>query len=139
MDTDIDDQARLWAGVVRGDGLSRASRAEMMRPQVAITSAHQFPTLAPGTNRANASIGLAAGLGLVTFQDPSGAMWFKGGHNDWTGNLVVCLESRKRCLVLLSNDVRAERIYPDLTRAILGQTTMPWAWEYDWFERPAGG
>ncbi len=139
MDTDIEDQARLWAGIVRGDGLSPASRAEMMRPQVAITSVHQFPTFAPETNAANASIGLSAGLGLVTFQDADGEMWFKGGHNDWTGNMVVCLESRKRCLVLLSNDVRAERIYPDLTRAVLGQTTMPWAWEYDWFKPPADG
>ncbi|MBK9708629.1 MAG: beta-lactamase family protein [Acidobacteria bacterium] len=139
MDTDIEDQARLWAGIVRGDGLSPASRAEMMRPQVAITSAHQFSTLAPETNAANASIGLSAGLGLVTFQDADGEMWFKGGHNDWTGNMVVCLESRKRCLVLLSNDVRAERIYPDLTRAIFGQTTMPWTWEYDWLKLSTGG
>lgn len=132
MDTDIDDQARLWAGMVRGDGLTAASRAEMMRPQAPIASAHQFPTLAPDTNPANASIGLAAGLGLVTFQDARGEMWFKGGHNEWTGNMVVCIERQKRCLVLLSNDVRAERIYPELTRAILGQTRMPWTWEYEW-------
>ena len=45
MDTTIADQARLWAGIVRGDGLSAASRAELVRPQMAITSAHQFPTL----------------------------------------------------------------------------------------------
>ncbi len=117
MDTDIADQARLWAGTVRGDGLSRASRAEMMRPQVPITSLHQFPTLLPDTSPANAAIGLAAGLGLVTFQDPRGEVWFKGGHNDWTGNLVVCVERERRCLVLLSNDVRAERLYPELVRA----------------------
>jgi CubicO group peptidase (beta-lactamase class C family) len=139
MDTDIEDQARLWAGIVRGDGLSPASRAEMMRPQAAITSAHQFPTLAPETNADDASIGLSAGLGLVTFQDAKGEMWFKGGHNDWTANMVICFERRKRCLVLLSNDVRAERIYPDLTRAILGQTAMPWPWEYEWIKLPAGG
>jgi CubicO group peptidase (beta-lactamase class C family) len=132
MDTDIEDQARLWAGVMRGDGLSPASRAEMMRPQVAITSLHQFPTLIPDTNPANASIALAAGLGLVTFQDAGGEVWFKGGHNDETGNMIICLEGPQRCLVLLSNDVRAERIYPDLTRAILGQTRLPWTWEYDW-------
>ncbi|MDA1080290.1 MAG: serine hydrolase [Gemmatimonadetes bacterium] len=139
MDTDIDDQARLWAGVVRGDGLTSGSRAEMMRPQVAITSVHQFPTLVPDTNPANTTIGLAAGLGLVTFQDARGAMWFKGGHNDWTGNMVICVESQKRCLVLLSNDGRAERIYRDLTRAILGETAMPWTWEYGWLKPVAGG
>ena len=82
---------------------------------------------------------VSASLGQVTFQDVRGQVWFKGGHNDWTGNMVICIESRKRCLVLLSNDVRAERIYPELTRAILGQTRMPWTWEYEWLKPPAGG
>ena len=91
MDTDIADQARLWAGIVRGDGLTPASRTEMIRPQLPITSAHQFPTLVAESNPANATIGLAAGLGLVTFRDARGPMWFKGGHNDWTGNMVICL------------------------------------------------
>jgi hypothetical protein len=134
MDTTIADQARLWAGIVRGDGLSEASRAELVRPQVPITSRHQFPTLATEIEPRNAEIGLAAGLGLVTFRDPSGPAWFKGGHNDWTGNMVICLESGKRCAVLLANDVRAERIYPEIVGRILGETKMPWTWEYGWLD-----
>lgn len=134
MDTTIADQARLWSGIVRGDGLSDASRAEMVRPQIAITSAHEFPSLAKQTNPENRTIHLAAGLGLVTFQDTSGLAWFKGGHNDWTGNMVICLESNKRCVVMLANDVRAERIYPEITRFILGETKMPWTWEYEWLK-----
>lgn len=136
MDTTIADQARLWAGIVRGDGLSRAARAELVRGQVPIASAHQFPTLAPEVEPKNREIGLAAGLGLVTFQDAGGPAWFKGGHNDWTGNLVVCLETGKRCAVLLANDVRAERIYPELLQSILGETRMPWSWEYGWWQSP---
>ncbi len=136
MDTSIADQARLWAGIVRGDGLSAASRAELVRPQAPIATAHQFPTLMTETAPRNAAVGLAAGLGVVTFRDGSGPAWFKGGHNDWTGNLVVCLESGKRCLVLLANDVRAERLYPELARAVLGDTSLPWAWEYDWLDAP---
>jgi hypothetical protein len=132
MDTTIADQARLWAAVVRGDGVSAASRAEMVRGEKPITSRHQFPTLGEDVEPANAAISLAAGLGVVTFRDTSGPAWFKGGHNDWTGNMVICLESSRRCVVLLANDVRAERIYPELTRFILGDTRMPWAWEYDW-------
>lgn len=131
MDTSIADQARLWAGIVRGDGLSAVSRAELVRPQVSITSSHQFPTLAIETEPRNAEIGLAAGLGLVTFQDKSGPAWFKGGHNPWTGNMVICLENKKRCVVMLANDVRAERIYPELARMVLGDTMMPWSWEYN--------
>jgi CubicO group peptidase (beta-lactamase class C family) len=139
MDTTIADQARLWAGIVRGDGLSEASRAELVRPQVPITSPHQFPTLATKIEPKNAEIGLAAGLGLVTFRDTSGPAWFKGGHNDWTGNMVICLESGKRCVVLLANDVRAERIYPEIVRRILGETKMPWTWEYGWLDIPPPG
>ena len=130
MDTTIADQARMWAGIVRGDGLRAATRAELVRPQVAIRSRQQFPTLRTETSQENAEIGLAAGLGLVTFQDTSGPAWFKGGHNDWTGNMVLCLENGKRCAVMLSNDVRAERIYPEVVRLILGNTKMPWTWEY---------
>ena len=135
MDTDIDDQARLWAGVVRGDGLSAASRAEMVRGIKPIASPSQFPTFQPDTATEYASVDLAAGLGLVTFQDASGPAWFKGGHNDWTGNMVICLERYRRCVVMLSNDVRAERMYPDLARTILGETKMPWTWEYEWLKR----
>lgn len=135
MDTDIDDQARLWAGIVRGDGLSAATRAEFARPQVPITSLSQFPTLAPGASTGNVSINLAAGLGVVTFQDASGPAWFKGGHNDGTGNMVICLERRQRCVVMLANDARAERIFPEVARTILGDTRMPWSWEYEWLKR----
>lgn len=134
MDTTIADQARMWAGIVRGDGLSTASRAELVRPQVPIATAHQFPTLRDEPGPGNATIGLAAGLGLVTFRDATGPAWFKGGHNDWTGNFALCLETGRRCVVLLANDVRAERIYPEMVRFVLGETRMPWTWEYGWLE-----
>ncbi|MET0209341.1 MAG: serine hydrolase domain-containing protein [Burkholderiaceae bacterium] len=131
MDTTIADQARMWAALMRGDGLSPAVRAEMVRPQLPILSAGQFPTLVsrPGAQVA----GLAAGLGVVTFQDRSGAGWFKGGHNDSTGNMAICLEARRRCLVMLSNDVRAERIFPRIARLALGENDIPWRWEYGWY------
>jgi CubicO group peptidase (beta-lactamase class C family) len=135
MDTTIADQAKLWAGILRGDGLSPASRAELTRPQVPITSAHQFPTLRDWTDSRNDGIHLAAGLGLVTFQDKTGPAFFKGGHDDGTGNMVVCLETPKSCVVLLSNDVRAERIYPQVVQRLFGDTKMPWYWEYGWLEK----
>lgn len=132
MDTTIEDQARLWAGVMRGEGLSAASRAMMVQAQLPITSQHQFPTLAAG--QAGWPQQLAAGLGVVTFRDRSGPAWFKGGHNDATGNMLLCLESGQRCVLMLANDVRAERIYPELARQVLGDTDMPWRWEYSWLK-----
>ena len=130
MDTSIADQARMWAGIVRGDGLSQRARAELSRPQLAINTAQQFPTLTASASNAYASAGLAAGLGVITYRDPQGQAWFKGGHNDSTGNMVICQDWRLRCVVMLANDVRAERIYPDIARLVLGETRMPWRWEY---------
>ena len=135
MTTTIADQAKLWAAILRGDGLSPASRAELTRPQAPITGAHQFPTLSEETDSRNAEIGLAAGLGLVTFRDTTGPAFFKGGHDEGIGNIVVCLETPRRCAVLLSNDVRAERIYPEVVKLVLGETKMPWSWEYGWLEQ----
>ena len=131
MDTTIDDQARLWAGIMRGDGLSAASRAEFVRPQFPIMGAHQFPAFAPERDPRGPSINLSAGVGMVTFADASGPMWFKGGHNDFTGNMLICQEARRRCVVFLGNSVRAELIYPELAAFILGETAMPWWWEYN--------
>jgi hypothetical protein len=101
-----------------------------VRSQAPILSATQFPTLSDRRNPRGPAIGLAAGTGLVTFSDVDGPAWFKGGHNDWTGNMVICQETRKRCVVMLANRVRAEKIYPALARFILGESRMPWWWEY---------
>lgn len=129
MDTTIADQARLWAGVVSGEGLSPASRAELVRGQFVINNARQFPTLARDTDPRGPAINLSSALGIIAFDDPkAGHIWFKGGHNDWTGNMVMCQDARRRCVVFLGNDVRAERIYPELANFILGETVMPWWW-----------
>jgi hypothetical protein len=71
---------------------------------------------------------LAAGLGLITFTGPQGPGFEKGGHNDTTGNSWICVERRQSCVVLLSNDVRAEAAFPGLVRFILGDTGAPYDW-----------
>lgn len=130
MDTTIEDMARFAAGFMRGEGISAKSRAEMLRPQLAITTRSQFPTLLPELPAARRFKTLSAGLGVVTFRGPQGPGFLKSGHNDSTGNSWLCLERGRRCVVILSNDVRAEAAFPDLVRAALGETGMPWAWEY---------
>ena len=74
--------------------------------------------------------GLSAGLGLVTFKGPQGPGFFKGGHNDTTGNMLVCVKKGRRCAVILSNDVRAEAAFPAIVALVLGETGLPWTWEY---------
>lgn len=128
MDTTIADFARFAAAFARGEGLSRTSRAEITRPQLAITTRTQFPTLQaelpPGERRPD----LAAGLGVISFSGPQGRGFEKGGHNDTTGNSWVCVEARRACVVLLANDVRAEAAFPAIVRFILGETGVPYDW-----------
>lgn len=130
MDTTISDFARFAAAMVRGEGLSKRSRAEMTRLQLPITTPVQFPTLLPELPPAERRPDLGAGLGVIVFQGPQGAGFNKGGHNDTTANNWVCLERLKRCVVILSNDVRAETAFPVLVRFILGETGVPYDWEY---------
>jgi CubicO group peptidase (beta-lactamase class C family) len=130
MDTTIADMATFAAALVSGKGLTKAAAAELRRPQLAITTANQFPTfsdeLPPGQRRPD----LKAGLGVVTFDGPQGPGFYKGGHDEQTANTLVCLEQGKRCVVILSNDVRAEAGYADLVRFVLGDTGVPYDWEY---------
>lgn len=134
MDTTIADFARFAAAFMRGEGLGKRSRAEMLRPQLAIRTKSQFPSLAPEAAAGARWKGLAAGLGVVTFSGPQGRGFFKGGHNDSTGNMWVCLEKGRRCVVILANDVRAEAAFPALVESILGPTGLPWRWEYGWLK-----
>lgn len=129
MDTTIADFAKFLAGFSRGEGASSRSRAEMIRPQIAITTPSQFPTFLEATSPAMKAIKLSAGLGVITFEGKFGRAFFKGGHNDTTGNQAICVERGRRCVLFLSNDVRAESLYQRLTEATLGDPGMPWSWE----------
>lgn len=130
MDTTISDFSRFASGLMQGKGLSPASRAEMIKASLPITTASQFLTFQPELPPEKRRRDLAAGLGVVVFEGPQGHGFMKGGHNDTTANTWVCVETGKRCVVILSNDVRAEKAFPDLLKAALGETGAPYDWEY---------
>jgi CubicO group peptidase (beta-lactamase class C family) len=130
LDTSISDFARFAAAYARGDGLSARARKALTKAQLPIRTASQFPILSADAPPAGQIAHLAAGLGVVTFKGPQGRGFFKGGHNDSTGNMWVCVERRQRCIVILANDVRAEAAFPMIVREVLGETGVPWHWEY---------
>ena len=130
MDTTIADMARMAAGYVKGVTLSPEGTAALTTPQLPITTASQFPTLQAELPPSKRRADLAAGLGVIVFQGPQGPGFYKGGHDDATGNTWVCVKTSRRCVVILANDVRAERAFPQLVRFVLGETGVPWDWEY---------
>jgi CubicO group peptidase (beta-lactamase class C family) len=130
MNTTISDFAKFTAALVRGDGLSPASRAEMTKPSLHITTANQFPLFGLDLPVAKQRKDLSAGLGVIVFDGPQGHGFYKGGHDGQTANTMVCVEAKQRCVLILSNDVRSEAGFPGLVKLILGDTGVPYDWEY---------
>jgi CubicO group peptidase (beta-lactamase class C family) len=130
MNTTISDLSKFTAALVRGDGLSAASRAEITKPSLHITTAGQFPMFGPDLPPAEQRKDLAAGLGVVVFDGPQGHGFFKGGHDGQTANTMVCIERSQRCVLILSNDVRSEAGFAEMVKFILGDTGVPYDWEY---------
>ena len=138
MDTTIVDMAAFAAALVNGTGLSPDRAAELLRPQLPITTASQFPTLQAELPIAQRVPNLSAALGVETFSGPQGPGFYKGGHNDFTGNMMICVQRGRRCLVILGNDVRVEALFPEVTQAVLGETGTSWTWKYpDMAPRPS--
>jgi CubicO group peptidase (beta-lactamase class C family) len=133
MDTTISDMAKFAAALVHGDGLSAASRAELAKPQLHITVSHQFPLFLPDLPVSEQRKDLSAGLGCVVFDGPQGHGFYKGGHDGQTANTMVCMDDGQRCVVILSNDMRAEAGFRELVSFILGETGVPYYWEYGSF------
>ncbi len=130
MDTTITDISKFAAAVVTGEGLSAAAHREMLKPSLHITTATQFPIFLPELPVSKQRKDLYAGLGVVVFNGPQGPGFFKGGHDEQTGNTLVCVEKSARCVVILDNDVRGESGYAELVKFILGDTGVPYDWEY---------
>ena len=130
MNTTISDLSKFTAALVRGDDLSPGSRAEITRPVLHIATASQFPLFLPNLPPAEQRRDLYSGLGVVVFDGPQGPGFFKGGHDGQTANTMVCVEASQRCVLILSNDVRSEAGFAELVRFILGNTGVPYDWEY---------
>lgn len=130
MDTTLDDFSRFVAAVVRGDGLSRSARRELVSEQILIAQARQFPSDDPtnAVGDANSRIRLAYGLGWGRWRSRFGTAWFKEGNGSGATNYVVCLERGRRCMVVLTNSARGQKMFCALTAALLGPVEMPCDW-----------
>jgi CubicO group peptidase (beta-lactamase class C family) len=130
MNTTITDLSAFTAALVRGDGLTPASRAEITKPVFHIATASLFPMFLPDLPVSEQRKDLYSGLGVIAFDGPQGHGFYKGGHDGQTANTLVCVEKSQRCVLILANDVRAEAGFAQLVRFILGDTGVPYDWEY---------
>jgi CubicO group peptidase (beta-lactamase class C family) len=137
MDTTLNDYASFMAGVLRGEGLSKAARAQMLSPQLAIVSLKQFPSHWPGDTTAWRGMGLSIGLGWPLYDSPMGPAFFKEGNDDGTNNLALGFVNQQNGIVMLSNSSNAESMFFPAVEFIYGKTCLPWFWmNYIPYDKP---
>jgi CubicO group peptidase (beta-lactamase class C family) len=129
MLTTAADYARFVQGVMRGTGLRKATRDQMLGPQIAIHSRHQFPTLDNETTTDNDAIRLSYGLGWGVYTSPRGRAFFKEGHDAGWRNYTVAFDDSGDGIVLMTNSANGEGLFGPLLAAVQGNPYTPIAWE----------
>jgi CubicO group peptidase (beta-lactamase class C family) len=129
MQTTLRDYATFLSAVLRDRALSPAATNSMLSPQIAIHSAHQFPSLATETSTAFDSIQLSYGLGWGLFHSPFGPAFFKEGHDDGGWQHLALLFRNGDGLLIMTNCDNGEGIFKPLADALLGPTGFPFDWE----------
>jgi CubicO group peptidase (beta-lactamase class C family) len=129
MQTTLHDYATFLSAVMRGKGLDAKMTAEMLRPQIAIHSAHEFPSLDTESTTANDSIHLSYGLGWGLYSSPYGRAFFKEGHDEGWRHLAFCFDEMGTGILVMTNSSNGEGIFKPLLDALLGPTHFPFEWE----------
>lgn len=129
MDTDIHDLSLLIAGIMRGDGVSAKAKAEMVKPQIRIHSAHQFPTWDTTTTTQYDALNFSYGLGWGVLSTPHGRAYFKEGHDDGWSNYTISFADKKIGIVMLSNSLNTEGIFKELLETLIADRYSPWEWD----------
>ena len=129
MLTALHDFSLFMEAVATGQGLSRRTRQEMLRPQIRIFSKHQFPTLENRTTDENQTIHLGYGLGWGLFRTPYGDAFFKEGHDAGWRNYTVLFDRSGTGIVIMTNSANGEGTFKDLLEKLLADPFTPIEWE----------
>ena len=129
MNTTLHDFARFMQAVMKGEGLSRKTREQMLSPQIQILSKHEFPTFENETTEENKPIRLSYGLGWGLYWTPYGKAFFKEGHAEGWRNYTVCFDKQGTGIVIMTNSGNGEGIYKELLESLLRNTFTPIEWE----------
>ena len=129
MDTTISDFARFLEAVMQGKAQTKKAKNEMLKPQIQIYSAAQFPSLNTVTTNENRKIKLAYGIGVGLFETPYGKAFFKEGHDDGWENHFVVFPDKKIGIAFMSNSSNGDSIFKELLEILIKDKYTPWKWE----------
>ena len=112
-------------------GSSRRRAPKCSAPSSPITTRSQFPTLQPEAPAERRWPGLAAGLGLITVRRAAGPRLSSTAATTTPPPISGCVSSAAAAASSSSPTTSApKRAFPALVDSILGETGLPWRWEY---------
>jgi CubicO group peptidase (beta-lactamase class C family) len=129
MQTTLRDYAAFLSALLRGKPLGIPATGALFNRQIAIRSAHQFPSLSEQTTTANDAIRLSYGLGWGLYFSPYGKAFLKEGHDEGWRHLALCFREHGDGILILTNSSNGEGIFKPLVDALLGPTLFPFDWE----------
>ncbi len=129
MQTTVADFAKFVRAVMQGKGLRAKTWQQMLTPQIAINSKHQFPTFDEETTEENKAIRLSYGLAWGLYWTPYGRAFFKEGHDDGWRNYLACFEKQQIGIVIMTNSTNGEGIFKELLETLLHNNYTPIEWE----------
>jgi len=129
MTTTVSDFAHFVEAVMQGKNLRPKTYAEILSPQIRITSKHEFPPFENVDTHDNDAIRLSYGLTWGLYWSPYGEALFKEGHADGWRNYTVSFAKPKAGIVIMTNSGTGEGIYNDLLETLLKDTFTPIEWE----------
>lgn len=103
LETTIHDYSKFIVAVMKGTGLSKQSKKEMLNYQIRIYSEYQFPTLDTATTTENDKIKLGYGLGWGLFTFKYGKAFFKEGHDEGWQHYTVSFPDKKTSIIIMTN------------------------------------
>jgi len=129
MQTTLRDYATFLDALLSSKLLGIHTTGLLFNRQIAIHSAHQFPSLNEETSTANDAIRLSYGLGWGLYSSPYGKAFFKEGHDEGWRHLALCFREPGDGILILTNSSNGEGIFKPLIEAVLGPTAFPFEWE----------
>jgi len=129
MQTTLRDYATFLSALMHSKPLGIPTTGQLFNRQIAIHSAHEFPSLDEATSTASDTIGLSYGLGWGLYFSPHGKAFFKEGHDEGWRHLALIFREHGDGILILTNSSNGEGIFKPLIDALLGPTNFPFEWE----------
>jgi CubicO group peptidase (beta-lactamase class C family) len=128
MVTTAGDYARFLAGIMKAEGLRKATVDEMLRPQIDINYKRMFGPDAWTMTDENQDIHLAWGLGWGRFDTPYGRAFFHTGNGIGWKNYTVTYIDKGIGIVMLSNSDNFESVAEEIAKKAIGDIYSPYDW-----------